>query len=102
MTLRVASSFISTEQAWQNLEEVAGRSLSEVAEEGRAEWDRLLGRLQVKGTDLDDIRTFYSTLYRSLLFPRRFYEVDASGKVLHYSPYNGKVLPGYMLSLIHI
>lgn len=96
VTLRVASSFISTEQAWQNLEEVAGRSLSEVVEEGRAEWNRLLGRLQVKGPDLDDIRTFYSTLYRSLLFPRRFYEVDKAGNILHYSPYNGKVLPGYM------
>ena len=37
-------------------------------------------------------------MYRSLLFPRKFYEIDALGKVVHYSPYNGKVLPGYMFT----
>ena len=44
------------------------------------------------------MRTFYSCLYRSVLFPRRFYEFDASGKPVHNSPYNGKVLPGYMFT----
>ena len=37
-------------------------------------------------------------MYRSLLFPRSFYELDANGKVVHYSPYNGEVLPGYMFT----
>ena len=40
--------------------------------------------------------TFYSCLYRSLLFPRRFYEINGKGEVVHYSPYNGQVLPGYL------
>ena len=48
--------------------------------------------------DVDKLRTFYSCLYRSLLFPRSFYELDANGKVVHYSPYNGEVLPGYMFT----
>ena len=43
-------------------------------------------------------RTFYSCLYRSLLFPRKFYELDEAGKPVHYSPYNGQVLPGYMFT----
>src|SRR5699024_8215275 len=46
----------------------------------------------------DDIRTFYSCLYRTLLFPRMVYEVEDSGQIVHYSPYNGQVLPGYMLT----
>ena len=42
------------------------------------------------------MRTFYSCLYRSLLFPRRFYEIEPSGEAIHYSPYNGEVRSGYL------
>lgn len=96
VNLRIASSFISLDQAWVNLQEVEGKSVHKVAAEGRAEWNELLGRLEVNDDNIDNLRTFYSTLYRSLLFPRRFYEIDKAGNILHYSPYNGKVLPGYM------
>ena len=56
----------------------------------------MLGRIEVTGGTTDQYRTFYSCLYRSTLFPRKFYEIDAAGKPVHYSPYNGEVLPGYM------
>lgn len=52
----------------------------------------------MEGGNLDQYHTFYSCLYRSLLFPRKFYEIDANGNVVHYSPYNGEVLPGYMFT----
>lgn len=91
----VASSFISPEQAQRNLQEVGTRSYAQVRDEGRAVWNELLGRIAVRD-DLQKTRTFYSSLYRSLLFPRRFYELDAQGKVLHYSPYSGEVRPGYL------
>lgn len=61
-------------------------------------WNETLGRIAVEDDDVDKLRTFYSCLYRSLLFPRSFYELDANGKVVHYSPYNGEVLPGYMFT----
>lgn len=94
---RVASSFISHEQAAQNLKELGTQTVEQLSQRGKDEWDKLLGRVTLgKDENLDDTRTFYSTLYRSLLFPRRFYEVTAEGKTVHYSPYNGKVLPGYM------
>lgn len=93
---RVASSFISYEQAWQNLTEVTGKSFEQVKQEGRSDWNKVLGRIEVEGGNLDQKRTFYSTLYRSTLFPRKFHEIDADGNVIHYSPYNGEVLPGYM------
>ncbi len=93
--VRVASSFISIEQAEQNLKELAGKSLDEVAQESRAEWNRVLGRFDVEDmSDVDRLRTFYSCLYRSVLFPRTLHEVNAKGEIVHYSPYNGKVLPG--------
>lgn len=93
---RVASSFISEEQAMQNLKELGNDTFDTLVEKGKDAWNDVLGRVEVEGGDLDQYRTFYSCLYRSLLFPRKLYEVDASGAIVHYSPFNGKVLPGYM------
>ena len=98
VNVQIASSFISDEQALRNLKEVEGRSFDEVKEAGRTEWNRVLGRIEVEDDNIDHIRTFYSCLYRSVLFPRSFYEIDAEGSVIHYSPYNGKVLPGYLFT----
>lgn len=93
---RVASSFISYEQAWQNFKEVEDKDFETIKNEGRDQWNDVLGRIKVEDPNVDNIRTFYSALYRSLLFPRKFHEVTAAGETVHYSPYNGEVLPGYM------
>ena len=93
---RVASSFISYEQADRNLKELGNDSFEALVQKGKEAWNEVLGRIDVEGGDLDQYRTFYSCLYRSLLFPRAFYERDAQGNPIHYSPYNGEVLPGYM------
>ena len=95
---RIASSFISPEQAELNLKELANDSFDEVMNKGRQRWNEVLGRVEVEDDNMDRLRTFYSCLYRSVLFPRGLYEVNAEGKVVHYSPYNGKVLPGYMFT----
>ena len=94
---RVASSFISAEQAVCNLEtELGTDDFETVKAKAQARWDEVLGRIEVAGGTEEQYRTFYSCLYRSTLFPRKFYEIDAAGKPVHYSPYNGEVLPGYM------
>lgn len=93
---RVASSFISPEQAVRNLNELGSEGFDSLVLQGRDSWNNLLGRVDVEDNDIDRLRTFYSCLYRSMLFPRKFYEIGADGKPLHYSPYNGKTLPGYM------
>ncbi len=95
---KVASSFISIAQAEQNLKELGTDNFDTVKEKGRNAWNRELGRIKIEGGTVDQFRTFYSCLYRSLLFPRKFYEYDLNGNVLHYSPYNGEVLPGYMFT----
>ena len=94
--VRVASSFISLEQAERNLQELGDDSFETLAAKGREAWNDVLGRVEVEGGTTDQLRTFYSCLYRSLLFPRAFYELDEEGRPVHYSPYNGQVLPGYM------
>lgn len=92
---RIASSFISPEQAELNLKELGNDNLETLAQKGQQAWNEMLGRIEVEGGSLDQYRMFYSCLYRSLLFPRKFYEIDAAGKVMHYSPTTGEVLPGY-------
>lgn len=98
VNVQVASSFISQEQALLNLKELGNDSFDQVRERGRKAWNEILGRIEVEDDNIDHLRTFYSCLYRAVLFPRSFYEKDASGNVVHYSPYNGQVLPGYMFT----
>jgi predicted alpha-1,2-mannosidase len=99
VNVRVASSFISPDQAELNLERETGdRSFEQVMSDGKEAWNNQLGRIKVEGGTPDQQRTFYSCLYRMLLFPRGFYEINNEDKVVHYSPYNGKVLSGYMFT----
>ena len=95
---RVASSFISPEQAELNLKELGNKTFDQLVSSGRNTWNREMGKVEIEDDNIDNLRTFYSCLYRSMLFPRSFYEIDAKGQVMHYSPYNGKVLPGYMFT----
>ena len=95
---RVASSFISYEQAELNLKELGKDSFDQLVTKGKDIRNREMSKVDVEDDNIDNLRTFYSCLYRSMLFPRSFYEIDAKGQVVHYSPYNGKVLPGYMFT----
>ena len=96
--VKVASSFISHEQAERNLEELSGFQFDNTKAAACNQWNEVLGKIEVEDTDIDNLRTFYSCLYRSVLFPRSFYEIDSNGKPIHYSPYNGEVRPGYMFT----
>lgn len=95
---KVASSFISPEQAESNLKELGDKGFETIKKEGFDRWNDILGRIEIEDEDVDNKRTFYSCLYRSVLFPRSFYEIDVNGNPVHYSPYNGVVLPGYMFT----
>ncbi|MCU4154741.1 GH92 family glycosyl hydrolase [Carboxylicivirga sp. A043] len=96
---KVASSFISYEQAQLNLEREIGKdSFDTTKEKAYQAWRTELDKIKIEGGTIDQQRIFYSTLYRVLLFPRKFFEYDQNNKVVHYSPYNGKVLPGYMFT----
>ncbi|GAE84590.1 putative alpha-1,2-mannosidase [Bacteroides reticulotermitis] len=95
---RVASSFISPEQAELNLKELGNNSFDQLVAKGKETWNREMSKIEVEDDNIDNLRTFYSCLYRSMLFPRSFYEINEQGEVMHYSPYNGKVLPGYMFT----
>lgn len=99
VTCRVASSFISAEQAALNLkQEIGDASFETIRQRAEARWNEMLGRARVEGGTEEQQRTFYSALYRSILFPHRFNEVSAEGKPIYSSPYDGKVHEGFMFT----
>jgi predicted alpha-1,2-mannosidase len=95
--LKVASSFISLEQAELNLKRELGTDSFELTRlKARGIWNKTLNKIKVEGDDQAQIKTFYSCLYRMVFFPNKLYEVDKNNKIVHYSPFNGKVMPGYL------
>ena len=94
--VRVASSFISFEQAELNLKELGRGNFEIIKSNARSTWNSVLSKIQPEGGTEEQMRTFYSCLYRTVFFPNKLYEKDASGKVVHFSPYNGNVMPGYL------
>lgn len=96
MNLRIASSFISPEQAELNLQrELNKDSFDDTFKKAKAAWNEKLKRVEVAGGTIDQMRTFYSCLYRMLCFPHKMYEINKTGEVVHYSPYSGKTEAGY-------
>ena len=94
---KVASSFISLEQAELNLaREIAHDNFDATAQKAKATWNKTLQRVTIEGGTQEQVKTFYSTLYRTPFFPNKLYERNAKGEIVHYSPYNGQVLPGYL------
>ncbi len=92
---KVASSFISFEQAELNLKrEICSKNFDQIKTNGKARWNEVLGKIKVSGGTEDQMRTFYSCLYRTVMFPMKMYEFDGENKVVHYSPYNGKIVAG--------
>jgi len=97
--VKIASSFISPDQAELNLKREIGKdSFEQTKQKAHDAWETEFDKIRVEGGTVDQKRIFYSTLYRLLLFPRKFYEINADEEIMHYSPYNGKVLPGYMFT----
>jgi len=97
VTITVATSFISQEQAAENLrQEIGSQSFDEILSAARAAWNRQLSAYDIEAVDATSLRVFYTNLWKASLFPRFLTEIDSSGAEMHYSPYSGKVVPGKM------
>ncbi|MGI4827278.1 MAG: GH92 family glycosyl hydrolase [Janthinobacterium lividum] len=95
---RIATSFISFDQAAFNLQtEIGTSTVEELRQRGKDTWNNVLRRILIEGATQDQARTFYSCLYRTMLFPRVFHEPVLHGSGMHhYSCFSGKVEPGVM------
>ena len=97
---RVASSYISQEQAELNLNKELGSSktLEDTKVKAAKIWNDHLSRILVEGGTEEEKATFYSCFFRASLFSRKFYEYDEKGEPYYFSPYNGKISKGYMFT----
>ena len=95
---KVASSYISPEQAELNLKTELGpfKSLEETRQAAWEIWNKHLNQILVEGGTEEETATFYSCYFRASLFSRKFYEVDANGNPYYSSPYDGKIHQGYL------
>ncbi|RYG70675.1 glycoside hydrolase family 92 protein, partial [bacterium] len=93
LVMRMATSFISPEQAEVNLNRETAQGFEGVRKTTAAAWEKLLERIAVEGSE-ERKETFYSSLYRALKYPRKIYEYNSAGEMVHYSPFNGKVEKG--------
>lgn len=95
---RVASSYISAEQAQVTWERELGehKTLEQTKSKAASIWNKLLGRVLVEGGTEEQKATFYSCLFRANLFSRQFFEYDKNGNPYYWSPYDAKVHSGYM------
>ena len=75
---------------------MGGKSLAQVREEARKQWNSYLGRIEAEGGSEEQLRTILLLPLPDPALPREFYEFDAQGKPVYYSPYNGKIQDGYM------
>ncbi|OKL42060.1 GH92 family glycosyl hydrolase [Pontibacter flavimaris] len=97
---RTASSYVSLQQARLTLEQELGKhtALEDTREAARKVWNKQLGKVVVEGGTEEQLRTFYSTLFRANLFSRKFYEVNAAGEPYYFSPYDLKLHEGYLFT----
>ena len=95
---KIASSYISPDQALLTLEQELGRfsSFDETRRAAHTVWNDLFQRVLVEGGTEEQKATFYSCLFRANLFSHQFFEYDKEGKPYYYSPYDGQVHKGYM------
>ncbi len=95
--VKVASSYISPEQAELNLNKELGgyKKLEDTKNAAWKIWNDHLNRILVEDDSEENKATFYSCFFRASLFSRKFYEVDAYGDSFYRSPNDMKVYKGY-------
>jgi predicted alpha-1,2-mannosidase len=92
---RLGSSYISAEMAIAAIDRECGnRSFEELRAEAEENWEEKLHRIEIETDDIEQMKTFYSCLYRPFLFPHKAYEIDADGSPVHYTPFDGSVRKG--------
>ena len=92
--MKIATSFVSIEQAKQNLELELSSDFATLLAEAERVWEEQLGLITVASEDKTKLATFYTCLYRTQLFPRIWHEVKTDGSLYHRSPYSGNIHDG--------
>ncbi|HSC37688.1 MAG TPA: GH92 family glycosyl hydrolase, partial [Chitinophagaceae bacterium] len=88
--VRIATSFISIEQARKNLQvELAGMDFNRLVQSTRNKWQTDLSRIRVEGVTEEQKSVFYTAMFHTMQFPR---EMSEYGK--YYSAFDDRVHTG--------
>ena len=92
---RMGLSYVSPDMALAAIDRECGdKSFETIREGARAAWEEKLSRIEIGTPDTEQMKTFYSCMYRLFLFPRKAYELTADGSPVHYCPADGQVRSG--------
>lgn len=98
LNVRIGTSFISLEQARENLDkETGGLNFEQIEDSTKAVWNEYLNRLQIDGARKRDRAIFYSAMYHALLFPREFSEYGRYYSAFDDQVHNGDSYNDYSL-----
>ena len=87
VNVRVGISYVSLANARANLRaENARADVDQVARRAATTWDAALGRIRVEGASSEQLATFYTALYHSLLHPNVY--SDTNGQ---YAGFDGRI-----------
>ncbi|WP_455584990.1 GH92 family glycosyl hydrolase [Bacteroides sp.] len=90
VTARVGTSFISVEQARENLErEIANKDIDKIRKENISQWQKELSMIELPEASIEDKTVFYTAMYHAMLVPRNLTEYGR-----YRSPFDGKVYEG--------
>ena len=87
----IGISYISRYMALANCEDL---SFDEAHKAAVNDWEDYLSKIEIESENEEELKTFYSCMYRTGLYPHCAYETDEKGNAVHYSPYTGEVHPG--------
>ncbi len=83
---KISSSYISFEQAILNMErDTEYDSFDDLKKQNEDIWNEYLSRIEISGSE-QQLKTFYSCMYRAFLYPHKAYEIDENGEAIHFSP----------------
>lgn len=106
----ISTSFISLEQAKLNHSRMT-KDFEKMLGESEQAWQKYFDKFEVENVHeetqydqydpydrLKQERMFYHAVYRSFLFPMRFYEIDENGNEVHYDTRSKSVKSGKMFT----
>lgn len=96
VSMKIATSLISVEQAKKNLEQdiKADTSFEDLKEKAKELWNEKLGIIEIEGATHDELVTFYSNMYRLFTYPNKAYEntgTDTDPVYKYASPFSEEV-----------
>jgi predicted alpha-1,2-mannosidase len=99
INVRIATSFISMPQSVTNINrEVSRFTFDQLKIKLNQTWNTELNKIIIEGAAPEQREMFYTSMYHMLLYPRVFYEINDEGKMIHFSPFDGNIRPGYMFT----